>query len=825
MGRADWFAAWSVSLALAAVLTILPTPSWAASKESPLTTMSATPASASPIEIAAQRIDYLKDEEIFEADGEVVIRQGAMRLTSDHATVRMLPGILIATGHVTLSDPRSDIRAEHLELNVNTEAGVLTNGELYIKPSNTFVKGRLLQRFSEDHYRVKEGSFTNCDAQEGEVPAWRFKFKDLDLNAGDSVGMKNVWLCVNDTPLIPFPTLTYPLTTRQSGLLIPNAGWDNRFGIHYQQSYYWAINPSQDLLVSPFYYSELGYGSDFEYRYKLDRKSSGQWYLSALQQTQVPKNNAGDASDTKARELRGLLSGSHTQQVTPDLLVRAQIALVSDAQYYQQLSNSGALRASPSGESNLLVAQRFTYGNAYLLGQYLQPLESGGKDTFQRLPEIGYALANTAPFGGPLLFGLDTNFVNFTREEGFKENRVDLVPGLSTDVLEVGHVVGFTPQVKFREVYYSRGIETTQSITRETFWASLDATSKLSRRFNLPDGGGMLHTIEPGVIYEFVPATNQSNINQIDQVDDLPMKNLLTYSLHSRLLEREINGRTFNWLDLILAQSYHVGAVQTSATNFDPNVPPAAGTATQPLKPATVPVDGRKFSDIWMRAVIGDTVPPMILVPGQAPAFGRGAGAGTGLPPPIYQYLTIDAFFDPYKGGLSQWNTDFRVQQSNYWYAEVGQRYTRDGNRVRRGDLWNAISFNEVYAPTPEVQFVTAGGGFRTPWGWTIGAKAYYDIKTKQSSEYDIVALYQNPCKCWSLGLYYLQFPDRAQYNFMLSLTGIGWTEGFGTAVMKSILSPLLAGERGLPWAAYGGHYGRSQPAMGTSVPPLPAGR
>jgi LPS-assembly protein len=46
----------------------------------------------------------------------------------------------------------------------------------------------------------------------------------------------------------------------------------------------------------------------------------------------------------------------------------------------------------------------------------------------------------------------------------------------------------------------------------------------------------------------------------------------------------------------------------------------------------------------------------------------------------------------------------------------------------------------------------------------------------------------------------------------MISLTGIGWTENFGTAVLKSILSPLLIGERGLPWAAPGGQYGTRQP-------------
>jgi LPS-assembly protein len=182
--------------------------------------------------------------------------------------------------------------------------------------------------------------------------------------------------------------------------------------------------------------------------------------------------------------------------------------------------------------------------------------------------------------------------------------------------------------------------------------------------------------------------------------------------------------------------------------------------------------------------------------------------------------LTVDSFYNPYRGSFSQWNTDLRYQDRNLWYVEVGQRFTNDGNRVRRGDIWNPISFNTVFAPTAEIDFVTASAAFRTPLGWTVGAKSYYDIKAGTASETDVVALYQNPCRCWSLGLFYMKFPDRTQYNFMISLTGVGWTENFGTEVVKSILSPLLIGERGLPWAAPGGPYGM-RPAT-PSAPPGP---
>jgi LPS-assembly protein len=183
----------------------------------------------------------------------------------------------------------------------------------------------------------------------------------------------------------------------------------------------------------------------------------------------------------------------------------------------------------------------------------------------------------------------------------------------------------------------------------------------------------------------------------------------------------------------------------------------------------------------------------------------------------VDQTLTVDAFFDPYGGEFSQWNTDLRFQKERDWYVEIGQRHARAGSRVRRGDIWNPISFNEVFTPTPAVDFLTFGAAFRTPLGWTLGAQTYYDVRNGTSPETDVVALYRNQCQCWSLGLYYIKFPDRVQYSFMVSLTGIGANETFGTQLMKYILGPLVAGERGLPWPSPYGRRLTPQP----DLPPM----
>ncbi|MBA3967842.1 MAG: LPS-assembly protein LptD, partial [Nitrospirales bacterium] len=124
-----------------------------------------------PVAINADRIEYNRDREEYHATGAVDITRGPIHLNADEATLQKLTGRLTARGHVHLRDAKTDIWSEALQLNLNTEAGVITNGNIFLKEQNSLVTGRRLQRFSETHYRVKEGTFTNCDAKNGEIPA------------------------------------------------------------------------------------------------------------------------------------------------------------------------------------------------------------------------------------------------------------------------------------------------------------------------------------------------------------------------------------------------------------------------------------------------------------------------------------------------------------------------------------------------------------------------------------------------------------------------------------------------------------------------------
>ena len=710
------------------------------------------PDDPSPLRITAERTEFDHVTEEFKAFGSVVATQGALRLTADQAVLHKLSGRLTATGHVHLKDRVTDVWAEDLTLNVNTESVLVVNGKIFLKETGTWLRGRLLQRFSETHYRVKAGTFTNCDTDDGQVPDWSFSFQDVDVEQGDHVFAKNVWLNVRNQPVVPIPVLRYPMPgARKTGLLIPTVGFDNVLGVQYRQGFYWALSPSQDLTIAPQILSERGQGGDLAYRYVLSHRSRGQWLLNGFH-------------DTKADQVRAQITGGHVHQVHDDLLVQASVNYATDRTLIRDLSASGIFRALPSQESVLNVTRRLPGGSAYLRAQYLQPLDSGGRGTFQRLPEIGHRYGRRLPVGGGtfnLDLGMDSTFVHFAREEGFNVSRFDVMPSLAVRGFHLGHVVGLRPQFKIREVLYSRGRVRDETRDRGTFWVGLEAVSNVSRGFQVGQGRRLRHVIEPRVFYEYVPASRQSDLPQVDATDNLLKKHLLTYSLSTRLKDERTGQRSAALVDLAIAQSYHLG-----------DVPGAANT----------------FSDVWGRATF------------ELPA--------TQLPGGLSRLsLNLDTFYDPVDSELTQFNSDVTVQAHRQAYVQLGHRYTRSGLIPRRGDIWNPVSFNEVLAAQSEINFLTAGGAVRLPLGWTVGTKAYHDFVTGRTPEWDVVGLYQNPCKCWSLGLYYIRLsggnglPERNQFNFVLTLRGLGATTGLGTQILRSILGPLLQDEPGVPWS------------------------
>lgn len=134
-----------------------------------------------PVEIEADQLIYDRDQQRYHAHGGVEIKRGSFSLKADHAQLDMATKEMMAWGNVVLREGEDVIECERLEVNLNTQGGRIYQAKLFLKDQNFHITGRELEKLGENHYRVRDGSFTTCD---GERPPWKFTVKELDVELG-----------------------------------------------------------------------------------------------------------------------------------------------------------------------------------------------------------------------------------------------------------------------------------------------------------------------------------------------------------------------------------------------------------------------------------------------------------------------------------------------------------------------------------------------------------------------------------------------------------------------------------------------------------------
>ena len=178
-----------------------------------------------------------------------------MRLEADRLVLNNKTGEAEAEGNVYLQEQADVIRADKLQVNINTKAGLIFNGDLFMSKDNLHFKGDMIERKSETVFHVENGTFTTCDKGE-----WYLKADEIDVDmdryaTGSGVSFNMIGLPVFYTPYLLFPV------RRQSGLLIPELGYSSSEGFVMKNFLFWAINDYQDMTFYSDYRAEHGHGT------------------------------------------------------------------------------------------------------------------------------------------------------------------------------------------------------------------------------------------------------------------------------------------------------------------------------------------------------------------------------------------------------------------------------------------------------------------------------------------------------------------------------------------------------------------------------------
>lgn len=507
------------------------------------------------VDVQADRIEYSESEHKFVASGGVRVVLGTRYLYADEVSADLDDQILLASGHVILTEGLNQLEGDRIEYNYRANTGVVTNGRGTVDPGVSF-SGVEIRKEGERQYSLKEGRFTGCRAcqPEPQTPDWEFRASEATIYQDEWIAARNASLWIKGIPSLFTPVLTLPIGPRRTGFLIPGFGYGSRDGFKIKQPYFWAISRSQDATLTTTYRTKRGFDVDGQYRYILDEHSKGELtgrFLHDLLSDGAPKN-------------RGEARWLHDQILSPTWTFKADARYQSDQRLNRDFVDTSVTdRTQRVLDSNVFLTK--TTSQYMLLGLLAatEDLTDVGQKRLSRLPEVRFQWLPAPLFTLPVVAEAETSAVYFERSQADNAGRLDLHPALHLPLTPFPWLTT-TTTAGLRETAYTVTADSGGGANR--FVADLGQRfgSTFLRRFEDPGFGftRLTHVVEPSVQYQYVPWVDQRSLLQFDTVDFVNPQNRLTFRLANRLLGR-VQGAsgevaTYEAASLTIAQSVNL---------------------------------------------------------------------------------------------------------------------------------------------------------------------------------------------------------------------------------------------------------------------------
>ncbi len=527
-----------------------------------------------PVDIEADELTYERETQTYEAHGQVEVSRGDLSLKADHARLDMATKELVAWGSVLLREGEDVIECQRLEINLETRSGRMHQAKLFMKDQNFHITGQEVEKLGENHYRIRGGSLTTCDAKR---PPWKFSVKELEVKERALGGWgtaKGPIFYLEDIPVLYFPWGAFPIRQeRQSGFLIPRVGYSSADGPRVYNGVYWAFAKNMDATLYFDYLGNRGFKEGLEYRYAFSQDTRGQANFNFI-------------ADHDLHQNRYSFFIEHEQKLPYDFYLKGDINRVSDHEYLRDFTNeylpsTSKMAAIDSWSTRQLRSVVFggkDWDRTSLVAQtavYDDLTKESNDETVQKLPQISFYAHPQSFFKIPLFFDLASSYTNFWRERGVEAHRGDLFPRISFPARLLS-VLKFESDVGWRETVYGSENDPTGTFkgwkSRQIFEGNAqmstefyrvypaEAFSKVSDAYNVAK---WMHAVEPFVSYTYIPRVSQSHFPVFDEVDRIPYTSQMTYGFTQRLVGRpEKEGVTsgpFEYAKLMIFQSYSLG--------------------------------------------------------------------------------------------------------------------------------------------------------------------------------------------------------------------------------------------------------------------------
>ncbi len=502
-----------------------------------------------------------KDKQTYRLRGHVELSYQDMKLTADEATYDEDSQELVARGHITFTDLQTHLEGDEARYNVETLKGTFWGVHGYFRTAihprrrlltteNPFYfQARSVERVDPTTYVVQRGRISSCDpAHAGR--GWSMSVRRARVQVDDKFIAIDPVFRLMRVPVFFAPALAGSLARapRQTGFLLPHVGNSSQKGFILGAGFFWAINPSADLLIGAENYSVRGLGRLGRFRarpsttseitvdyFGVNDKGSG-----PLRQSRAPGQTLralGEANDLW-HGFRGVLD--------VDYVASLAFRLTFTDNFTQAVN-------SESRQTGFLTKNFGAYSFNFYASRYQNFLSTsrgpGNQISIWQTPSFSFTGIDQPLGGSPIYFSFEASAAGVGRvEPDFStpslSERLDIHPQVT---LRTKPFWGFhfTPAAGLRTTHYGTTLKPGgRSLDRVLGELSADLRPpSLEKVFAHPlRGYRFKHVVEPDVRYRLVRARDAQDLTDVvrfDQIDILAETNEVEASLTSSFLVRK----------------------------------------------------------------------------------------------------------------------------------------------------------------------------------------------------------------------------------------------------------------------------------------------
>jgi LPS-assembly protein len=395
------------------------------------------PSEDRPVLISADQITYDEALGLVVARGHVEISQGDRILLADTVTYNERTDTVAASGNVALLEPSGDVAfAEYVELTSDLKEGVIRDIRVLLR-DNSRIAANGGRRSGGDRTEFAQAVYSPCELCREDPtrpPLWQLKAERVVHDQSTHrIEYRDAWLEIYGVPLAYTPYFSHPDPTvdRQSGFLTPQFSYSQSLGLTATVPYYFNIAPDLDATFEPILTTKQGAVLAGELR-KRFASGEAQGYGS------ITRADRKEDDGTDNNVIRGHIDAFSRFDIDETWRAGADLERTTDKTYLRLYDYSDARTLT-----SRLYGEGFT-GRSYGLGRGLlfQGLREGDHDNELpiALPELSYAfVGEPGRYGNYLTF--DANALSLTRIDGRDVNRLSGIGGAQLPhTFDSGHV-------------------------------------------------------------------------------------------------------------------------------------------------------------------------------------------------------------------------------------------------------------------------------------------------------------------------------------------------------------------------------------------------